>query len=277
MIVSKYKMLLNSTNAEQPRSDKYLTIPVELKWDLLGQDDAIDEYQRQMVKEIIGKPIDYESSRFSNNLYVNTIKSDINYEFYFFNGNPLNLSNSSNWVTSYAPQQFDNGEIYYNAKSFTKSFFKLDLYDTKESKTQINYLTLILPVREGQSDLGSISPILPNVNIKKPTFSLDYFGKSEAYFIYWLKSRDYLNIDTFYMSAKFFNGKTGDFIKMMNKEQGSPQLGNKYSFNPEEYFYYKVKLDYNTLTYEVLTTDIAANRVGEASTPIKWYEYVNPV
>ena len=132
-------MLLNSTNAEQPRSDKYLTIPVELKWDLLGQDDAIDEYQKQMVKEIIGKPIDYESSRFSNNLYVNTIKSDINYEFYFFNGNPLNLSNSSNWVTSYAPQQFDNGEIYYNAKSFTKSFFKLDLYDTKESKTQINF------------------------------------------------------------------------------------------------------------------------------------------
>ena len=68
MIVSKYKILLNSTNAEQPRSDKYLTIPVELKWDLLGQDDAIDEYQRQMVKEIIGKPIDYESSRFSNKL-----------------------------------------------------------------------------------------------------------------------------------------------------------------------------------------------------------------
>ncbi len=270
-------MLLNSTNAEQPRSDKYLTIPVELKWDLLGQDDAIDEYQQQIVKEIIGKPIDYETSRFSNNLYVNTLKSDINYEFYFFSGLQINLNNSTDWVTSYAPQQFNNGEIYYNAKSFSKSFFKLDLYDTKESKTQINYLTLILPVRESQSDLGSISPILPNVNIKKPTFSLDYFGKSESYFIYWLKSRDYVDIDTFYMTAKFFNGKTGSFIKMMNKEQGSPQLGNKYGFNPEDYFYYKVKLDYNNLTYEVLTTNNASTRVGSSANPIKWYEYVNPV
>jgi hypothetical protein len=50
---------------------------------------------------------------------------------------------------------------------------------------------------------------------------------------------------------------------------------SKFNFLGPDYFYYKVKLDYQSKTYEVLSTS-TNNRVGDQITPIKWYEYINP-
>jgi hypothetical protein len=111
------------------------------------------------------------------------------------------------------------------------------------------------------------------VTIKKPKYTLDYIGDKEGFFIYWLKKRDFLNINTFYMTAKFFDANTGQFIKMMRVKQSN--LGGGTSFPPEEYFYYKVDLDYLTQTFKVFDFP-TGNRVGGITNPIKWYEYVNP-
>ena len=111
------------------------------------------------------------------------------------------------------------------------------------------------------------------VTIKKPKFTLDYIGDKEGFFIYWLKKRDFLNINTFYMTAKFFDANTGKFIKMMKTKQSD--LGGGTSFPPDEYFYYKVDLDYVTQTFKVYDYP-TGNRVGGLTNPIKWYEYVNP-
>ena len=76
------------------------------------------------------------------------------------------------------------------------------------------------------------------------------------------------------MSAKFFNGKKGVYSTMTNKVQ--PQITpTRFNFLGSEYFYYKVKLDYTTKTYEVFETS-TNTRVGDSPNPIKWYEYVNP-
>jgi hypothetical protein len=75
------------------------------------------------------------------------------------------------------------------------------------------------------------------------------------------------------MTAKFFDGSTGQFIKMMNTQQNL--LPNMYDFPPESYFYYKVDLDYLTQTYQVFNYP-TGNRAGTVSNPIKWYEYTNP-
>ena len=111
------------------------------------------------------------------------------------------------------------------------------------------------------------------VNIKKPEMVLDFVGDKEGFFIYWLKSRDFLNIDTFYMTAKFYNAKKSGFTKMMNKPQ-SDIIGNKYYFEGIWNFYYKVVLDYTNQTYKIYDTK-TGNRVG-TNLPIKWFEYVNP-
>ena len=72
MSVNKIKILLSET-------DKYVEVPVEMKWDFTGRDDSIEEYQKKMVKEILGIANDFETSRFSHNSFINE-KTDINYE-----------------------------------------------------------------------------------------------------------------------------------------------------------------------------------------------------
>ena len=261
--------------------DKYINIPIEIKWGFIGQDDAIEEYQQQVVEEIVGFPGDFEISRFAHDSYDNGTKTDIKYNFYFFadnNGNvPVNpaslvtTSTISNWITSYIPEGFLSTEIYYYTKPFTKSFFKLDFYDTKDSISQTNYFTVIIPVQQGYTVSGTVSSLLPQVQIKTPSFKLDYVGDKEGFFLYWLRDKEfYSGLNTFYMTAKFFDARLGIFVKMTNTPQSS--ITSPFTFNPEDYFYYKVILDYNTYTYQVFDNQ---NRIGTTSS-IKWYEYVNP-
>ncbi len=87
------------------------------------------------------------------------------------------------------------------------------------------------------------------------------------------KSQKIYDIDTFYMSIKFFNGRTGEFVRMMKKGQFT--LSGSYTdFNPEVYFYDKVVLDHKNQVYSVL--DVTTNARIDTTSPIKWYEYVNP-
>jgi len=272
----------NSYKFTLPKGDdKYINIPIEIKWDFIGQDDAVEEYQQNVVEEVIGFPGDFEVLRFAHAPYDNETKTDIKYDFYFFSFNggvPVNpstqvlTSTASNWVTSYIPEGFTEIDIYYYIKPFTKSFFKLDFYDTKDTITQTNYFTVILPVQQGNTTVGVVSSLLPPVNIKIPSFKLDYVGDKEGFFLYWLRNTKFLDISKFYMTAKFFDARLGIFVKMMNTPQVPPIIPSPFTFNPEDYFYYEVRLNYNEKTYEVWDNN---NRVGTTSS-IKWYEYINP-
>jgi hypothetical protein len=247
-----------------PTVTQGIQLPIEIKWDFEGRSDSIDEYQEEVVKEVIGVATDFEIARFSHKENQNG-KTDINYEFRFSNG--------STWVNSYLAEGFTSEEIYFYRNTFTKSFFKLDFYDTTDTKTQINYFTIIIPTQQGDFQTASISPLSPfnNVQIRKPKFKLDFVGDKEGFFIYWLRNTDYLNIKTFYMTAKFFDAKIGVFVKMMNTPQSN--LPNAYQFRGEDKFYYKTVLDYSTRTYEVF--DENDQRIG-LTNPILWYEYNNP-
>ena len=50
---------------------------------------------------------------------------------------------------------------------------------------------------------------------------------------------------------------------------------NRFTFNSSDYFYYQVNLDYISKTYEIYDV-ISLNRVGTSTSPINWFEYVNP-
>ena len=260
--------------------NKQVNIPVELKWDYLGLDLAIEEYEKNIITEVIGVGRDFEISRFAHAPATGTTNNtEINYEFYFYSGGSLNDIN--NWRVNYLSEGFTPQEVYYYENNFSNSFFKLDFYDTPDEKKQVNYLTVILPTQQGLKMDAQMQRTL--VSIKKPEFILDYVGDKEGFFLYWLKKRTFLDINTFYMSAKFYNAKTGQFTRMMTgggsntlDDTNGPQAlmnTNKYAFDSTQYFYYTVKLDYPTQTYQVLNT--YGQRLG-TNLPIKWYEYVNP-
>ena len=262
MSVNKVKIVKNGF------VDNAINIPIQLNWDYLGLDMAIDEYEVGIVNEVLGLPNDFEVDRFSHSEYDGG-RSDINYEFYFHNNGSLDNLNS--WQNSYLSNGFISNEVYYYSSSFANSFFKIDFYDTKDERTQINYMTVILPTQQGLLMSSKISNV--DVLIKKPNFVLDYVGDTEGFFIYWLKSRDFLDITTFYMTAKFFDAKTGQFIKFINENGPQSVLGDKYVFDSNNFFYYTVKLNYDLKTYVVENNN--GVRVGDGK-PIKWFEYVNP-
>ena len=260
MDANKIRVLFNN----QPKD---LVIPLQQEWDFYGQQQAIEQYESTIIEKILNQGDDYEVTRFDHQLYDGT-KSSLNYDFYL--NNPVFAVNNF-WENSYLAK-FTADQVYYYSPSFTKSFWKIDFYDSPTTRTQKSYFTTILPVQQGK-----FQPTVLNnttaVTIRRPSYQLDYVGDKEGFFLYWLKSRQFLNINTFYMTAKFFDGNTGQFIKMMKAPQSS--LPNYYDFPSEEYFYYKVDLDYATQTYQVFDYPRGV-RAGTVSNPIKWYEYVNP-
>lgn len=262
-----------------------LVIPIELTWDYLGLDQSIDEYEADIIKKVTGEYGDFEVTRFahapiavsdpfSDNAFEFT---DIQYEFNFYSGGTLD--DSANWRNNYMSEGFTTDEIYYYRNNFSNSFFKLDFYDNVDEKRQTNYLTIIIPTQQGLT-MDTIMQRTP-VKIKRPYFVLDYVGDKEGFFIYWLKKRNFLNIKTFFMTAKFYDAKNGYFTKMMNVPQSSIS-GDKFVFDSTQYFYYRVELDYEKHNYQVFnmnpTQTLYSNLGGRAGAtiPIKWYEYVNP-
>jgi hypothetical protein len=264
-------------------NDKQINIPVQLTWDYLGMDMSVDEYESQVITEVIGVGRDFEVSRFSHAPATGTTdNTQVNYEFYFYSGG--SLDDITNWRINYISEGFTPQEIFYFSNDFSNSFFKLDLYDTPDEKKQKNYITIIIPTQQGLKMETQMQRT--NVSIKKPKFVLDFIGDKEGFFIYWLKGRTFLDIDTFYMTAKFYNAKTGQFTKMITGHGASqtdltngpqaylPSIGQgKYNFDNTQYFYYTVKLDYESQTYQIFNTH--NQRLG-TNIPIKWYEYVNP-
>jgi hypothetical protein len=271
MSVNKYIIPQNNLN------DKYVTVPLNLKWDYLDLDQSIDLYEEDVIKQVIGVGNDFEVARFSHSQYGDEERTDISYHFYFYSGGGLNQI--TNWSPNYINRGFTTQDIYYNSNSFDNSFFKLDLYDSTDEKEQTNYLTIIINTQFGEK-IDSFVQRTP-VKINTPKFKLDFIENIEGFFIYWLKKKEFLDIDTFYMGAKFFDSKTGQFIPMMTGSNdpldstNGPQskLGNKFVMNSSDYFYYTVKLDYTDNTYKVFNT--YGQRLG-GEIPIKWFEYINP-
>ena len=260
-------------------TDKTITFPIQLDWDYSGLDQAIDEFEVEAINKVIGVGRDFEVSRFAHAPQTGaTDDTFVQYQFYFHSGG-TSVNNVNNWSIDYRQEGFTAQEIFYYNNNFSNSFFKLDLYDNVDEKKQTNYVTIILPTQQG---LTMVAPMnRTDVEIKKPDFVLDYVGDKEGFFLYWLKKRTFLDIRTFYMTAKFYDAEKGIFVKMMNMPQ-AVSSGTTTTFDNSRFFYYRVELDYEKQTYQVFNTNPAQNiynnygqRAG-TSVPIKWYEYVNP-
>ena len=183
--------------------------------------------------------------------------------FNFYNGK--NLDTPTNWEYTYftPTNTFLRNEIKINSNGFNNSFFKLDYYDTPFNKSQKIYLTTILQASNGVKSEDTIIP----------KYYLDFTENTEGFYFYWLKDKEILNIDTFYVSVTFFNGKTGKISRMATKCQGVLPANNKYSLNEVFDFYYKIELDYITKTYKYF--DIKEGKqVGVKDNPMVWYEYI---
>jgi hypothetical protein len=262
MSVNRYKILQKVNN------QNFINIPINIDFDVMGRDDDIDRFELDSIKKIVGQPEDFEVDRFSHN--INVVKNNetkLLQKYWFWNQDQNEYQNTYR-------ADFTDLEIYYYANNFTNSFFKLEFYNSMEQSSQINYLTQIIPVQQGSTEKITLNNLNPpiDVNIKIPNFSLDFIGDKEGFFIYWLKSKTFVNIDKFYVSVKFFDAKNGIFKRFLNHEPPTSS-----TFDASKYFYYEYRLNYETKTYEVYGCGINSPiRYGIDGRPMVWYEYLNP-
>ncbi len=278
--MNKYQIRLDVNE-----SDKSIQVPVMLDWELLNTEVEVDKLEFQINQDVAGLGVDFETRRFAHSGYTfnptstsviqptPTIRTNINYDFYFFSGGSVvGTGSTQNWITNYNSAGFSYDEIYYFTPNFSQSFFKLDFYDSPSQVEQKNYLTVIIPVTQGEQMPVVMQGL--NVLINKPVFSLDYTGDIDGFFLYWLKSREYVDLDQFYVSCKFYSAKKREFVRMTNRPQSLQNI-NSYSMNNLFNFYYIYKFDYPSgeyVVYDMLTFE----RVGTTTDPIKWYQYIGP-
>ena len=178
MIANKFKIVVND-------NDRELVIPIETNEDYLDQLNNIEAFDDEIVKRVINPNEDFEISRFAHAQHDESQRTDVNYQFFFTpsGSTPSNIS----YVNSYVSEGFTPQQIYYFSKPFRNSFFKIDFYDTTEDVSQINYITIILPTTQGETEPATVG--VNNVNVKIPKYKLDFLGDKEGFFIYWLRSR----------------------------------------------------------------------------------------
>lgn len=198
--VNKYK-ILNSNN------DFQLQVSIPTTWDFANRGDLIDQYETIVAKEMVGEPQNFEMARFSRKpIYDvnNELSTSVTYKFYFADytqNTTTPLALNPTWYNSYElGNTFTPEELKTNAKPVQKSFFKVDLYDSKDGRTQKNYLTLIL---NGSLSLPtevvtSSSTTTTTITYKCSTFSL-FAQKSKG-----IRYTDCCNISSFVEADSFF-------------------------------------------------------------------------
>jgi hypothetical protein len=283
--VNNFRLRYNPLQNVNTDIDLALQTPILTTWDLNGVNETIEVFENEIIQKAINPIDNFETIRYSHKSWESQIinvspKTSTHYDFYFYSATTDSsitaTTNNTSWVSDYRANGLSSKQIYYYDDVFSKSYFKLDFYDSKKSSAQQNLLTIILPTQQGLTTSTVIG--LNTVNIRIPQYQLNFTGDKEGYFVYWLKSPEFFNpeISTLYMSAKFYDASIGGFKRMMNSPQGD--LQNKFNFPQEIYFYYTLKLNYDDYTYEVfLDNELnTLTKVGTDYNPIKWYEYVNP-
>lgn len=310
-------MAVNRLNIKVSPSDKSITIPIGQTFDEVGNEQLVRTWEEVELQDNINVIQDYETTRYAyrNNISANTVS----YAFEFWDGA------TSSYVDNFNVLGFLDKDLAKPKKAFTRSFFKFDFYDSPLRKEQKIMFTNIMPlnncmkmvkaVDQLQDPTEYFSQIANNISI--PSYGVyvpicvlgPLHGRSENYYIQWLKDRELTEINEFYMTCKFYNAKNGKVTNMINESPTASQITNGEVLSYPEWFYYKVKLVISTTNastttpkYRYVVTKfneaiMALGGGGAVGTglpggtpsgavegtlevpngiPIKFYEYVNP-
>ena len=181
----------------------------------------------------------------------------------------------------------------------------MDYYDSPNPTTQRLIFTIIIPTNNADKTNVIINNVVGDINYDgiaylravgedplnlTPTYGIEFanfeFGAldsiNEGYYINFLKKRDIVFPDEYYVACKFFNASNGQILKMLNKEATLLTIPNL--VKAQDHFYYKLTFNRDIWTYKYNEYDedtFSANDgvgpvCGTFANPIKFYEYMNP-
>ena len=280
-----------------------VTIPLGTTFDETGREDQVRLWEMVEQQDAVNLIRDYETTRYYYGSGGNDHK--IHYAFFFTDD-----GTNGSWDDDYQLAGFTHPEMFRGKKSFTRSFYKFDFYDTPVRAEQQIMFTMVMPVTNSskksvpviydddpQEYFAQLSQGIPSNDIAYDVFTplttlAPSKGNNEGYYIQWYKNKDLYSGDTFYMSCKFYNAKTGEDIRMVNRRPDTSGLGNNV-LEPMDWYYYAVKLrvggnqvpkyyykvyQSNNTTYTNDPTGPTGNERGGSTTMsarIKFYQYYN--
>lgn len=262
-------------NRNKLNTDGFINIPLELNFDTTDKNDTVLTNYFEVEKEKAINPInDFEKCRFTP-LNGNTRVQQINFILNFVKNGAI----SNNSVLS--DLEFVQDDIYFKKNNFTKSFLRLNFYDTDKLTTQklVNFYTIHLRILKEyvQPSTGvmvgtpmPVNTIPVKFRIKDPVIFLDDY--SEGFNIYHYRDEvDFSLPKELFMRATFNNAKNGIIYNLMT-ENTAQDIG---SLIQELHMRYVLTRDNSGFFYEIDTAysnNVVLN--GDEIT-IKLYETIS--
>lgn len=229
----------------------------------LGWGDSFQEYENDVLKDIINPIENYEMDIYKHEIYDNGsfMINDLWIKFNFFNN--ISFDDNYNFHT------FQNHELFTHTEGFINSFFRIEYYKTENNDlpTKLNrrlVSTKVINVIDGELFLDNsfneyiYMSLFVGSNIKNKYISNFYWFQDNT-----ILKDTLLDNDTFWLSAKFFNAKNGLIYDFTNKE-----ISNEIEESQDMYF--KCVIDKSTNTFKIY--DINNNRIGLKNSPITFFE-----
>lgn len=240
----------------------------------LGWEEGMDIFEEEVLDTIINPADNYETVRYIHEPYTFTnsgdTQCDIWFKFFFIDGN----------------QRYDNG-LDYNlvgitpkenalmTKQSTSSFFRLEFYKTPNDQPPTRLNRKFVFARNLSLPIGEkfyYTTLRQNIHV--PVFMGSNYKNKENMYLFWFQddsvlSDSTLSGDTFYMTAKFYNGTDGSIIDFTNTK-----LGNTTEVLEPRDLYYKVVINKTNYTYRIYQYDGEQNdRIGNGlSNSINFYQ-----
>jgi len=240
----------------------------------LGWSESFTDYENELLEIVTNDLENYETVRYIHKNYdgipeypQSTI-NDIWFYFYFLSGDT--------YVQNYEAVGITNSENSTLTKQTTKSFFRLEFFKTPndEQPNRDNRKLVFgknIQIPSGEKYFYTSNNFNDYVYI--PVFiGSNYKNKENNYFFWFQDETPYnetqLTGNTFYMTAKFFNGDDGTVIDFVNN-----CFNSSYEIIEGEDMYYKVIIDMDEYSYMVYEYDgNIGERKGFSDNPIRFYE-----
>lgn len=255
MFVNRYTFKDNLTGD----SSYNITIPVSSNNGMLGQWDVVNrDLVNVEVANAVNTTFDYEKVKLLPKVNNNLIKEII------YKINILNADKEYNNSTKWGDIGFIDDDLKFKKNSFTKSFLRLDFYDSDIATNQnlISFITLFPKFSYQDVSSGKI-PQATNYPLKFTLGNplIDRKLNGEGFSLYHFKDEIIPTINKYlYMKATFNNAKTGKSMRLMVNNNPNLEVDKLLESTIVDTIKHEIKADKingnNTYVRYILTRDI---------------------
>lgn len=252
-------------------NDKSLVINQEQDFQTnLGWAENMQQFESEALEKIINPIDNYETVRYIHKPYsgCGINQTDIWFHFYFKNGATYDGGLDYNLIG------ITSDENAKMLKQTTKSFFRLEFYKTPNGDA---------PERSNRKLVFTKDLMLPTgekfyyntlrENIHLPVFMGSNYRNKENMYLFWFHddtpfAEATLTGNTFWVTAKFYNGKDGSVLDFTNRP-----LTTGATINESNDLYFKMVIDRSDYSYQIYRyTGTIGTRIGESCDPIMFFE-----